>query len=113
MKKSVIFGLENLTSKGFVLTQGTFDGVHRGHQQVLNQVLQEAKSRNLPSMLLTFHPHPRTVVQPKDWNPQILNSIEEKAQRVLDLGNRCGIGFSLYKGDFRIQPSRICRTHFG
>ena len=86
VKKSVIFGLENLTSKGFVLTQGTFDGVHRGHQQVLNQVLQEAKSRNLPSMLLTFHPHPRTVVQPKDWNPQILNSIEEKAQRVLDLG---------------------------
>ena len=37
-------------------------------------------------MLLTFHPHPRTIVQPKDWSPQILTSIEEKAQRVLDLG---------------------------
>ena len=86
VKKSVIFGLENLTSKGFVLTQGTFDGVHRGHQQVLNQVLEEAKSQNLPSMLLTFHPHPRSIVKPKDWNPLILNSIEEKAQRVLDLG---------------------------
>ena len=84
--KGVVFGLENLTSKGFVLTQGTFDGVHRGHQQVLNQVLEEAKSQNLPSMLLTFHPHPRTIVQPKDWSPQILTSIEEKAQRVLDLG---------------------------
>lgn len=84
--KGVVFGLENLTSKGFVLTQGTFDGVHRGHQQVLNQVLEEAKRQNLPSMLLTFHPHPRTIVQPKDWSPQILTSIEEKAQRVLDLG---------------------------
>ena len=84
--KGVVLGLENLTSKGFVLTQGTFDGVHRGHQQVLNQVLEEAKRQNLPSMLLTFHPHPRTIVQPKDWSPQILTSIEEKAQRVLDLG---------------------------
>ncbi len=84
--KGIIFGLENLTSKGFVLTQGTFDGVHRGHQHVLKQVVEEAQKHQLPSMLLTFHPHPRTIVQPLDWNPQILTSIEEKAERVLALG---------------------------
>lgn len=38
----IIFGLENLHGKGYVLTQGTFDGVHRGHQHVLNQVVEEA-----------------------------------------------------------------------
>jgi riboflavin kinase/FMN adenylyltransferase len=82
----IIFGLENLHSKGYVLTQGTFDGVHRGHQHVLNQVVEEAKKHNLPSMLLTFHPHPRSIVQPEMGNPQILSSIQEKAQRVLDSG---------------------------
>lgn len=82
----IIFGLENLHGKGYVLTQGTFDGVHRGHQHVLNQVVEEANKQGLPSMLLTFHPHPRSIVQPEMGNPQILSSIQEKAKRVLDSG---------------------------
>ena len=86
MKRGVIFGLNNLSEKGFVVTQGTFDGVHKGHRSVLKQVVERAKAQNAPSMLITFHPHPRTIVQPKQWNPQILNSIEEKSNRVLQHG---------------------------
>lgn len=86
MKNSVIYGLENLQTKGFVLTQGTFDGVHKGHVSVLRNLVKIAKERGVPSMLLTFHPHPRTIVQPKKWDPQILNSIEEKSKRVLQEG---------------------------
>jgi len=48
--------------------------------------VERAKAQNAPSMLITFHPHPRTIVQPKQWNPQILNSIEEKSNRVLQQG---------------------------
>lgn len=105
--KGVIFGLENLTSKGFVLTQGTFDGVHRGHQQVLQKVLAEAQSQQLPSMLLTFHPHPRTIVQPKDWKAEILTSIEEKAQRVLDLGIDVVLVLAFTKEISQFSPSEF------
>jgi riboflavin kinase/FMN adenylyltransferase len=86
VNKGLIFGLENIDYRGFVLTQGTFDGVHSGHQQILKQVVSQAKKLGLPSMLLTFHPHPRTVVQPSDWKPRILHSIYEKSERVLSLG---------------------------
>jgi riboflavin kinase/FMN adenylyltransferase len=86
VKRGVIFGLNNLSEKGFVVTQGTFDGVHKGHRSVLKQVVERARVQNTPSMLITFHPHPRTIVQPKQWNPQILNSIEEKSNRVLQQG---------------------------
>ena len=86
MKRGVIFGLNNLSEKGFVVTQGTFDGVHKGHRSVLKQVVERAKVHDAPSMLITFHPHPRTIVQPKQWNPQILTSIQEKSSRVLQQG---------------------------
>jgi len=84
--QGVLHGLDSLTQKGYVVTQGTFDGVHLGHQTVLKQVIAEAKRRKLPSMLITYFPHPRSVVQPQNWNPEILSSIEEKAEAVLQLG---------------------------
>jgi riboflavin kinase / FMN adenylyltransferase len=82
----VIQGLENLKNKGYVVTQGTFDGVHLGHQTVLQQVTREAQNQGLPSMLITYHPHPRSIVQPKEWKQEILSSIEEKTERVLAQG---------------------------
>ncbi|MFN7009381.1 MAG: bifunctional riboflavin kinase/FAD synthetase [Allorhizobium sp.] len=50
--------------KGGVIAIGNFDGVHRGHQSVLNRALELARSRNAPALVLTFEPHPRTVFNP-------------------------------------------------
>jgi riboflavin kinase/FMN adenylyltransferase len=60
-----------------VATTGTFDGVHLGHQKILNQLMQTAKKVGGESVLLTFDPHPRVVLQP-DVELKLLSSIEEK-----------------------------------
>ncbi|MDB4164150.1 bifunctional riboflavin kinase/FAD synthetase [Flavobacteriaceae bacterium] len=60
-----------------ILTIGTFDGVHLGHQKVLERLTKEAKNNNLKSTVLTFFPHPRTVLNPK--KPlKLINSVKER-----------------------------------
>ncbi len=83
----LVFGIDNLPQhNGYVVTQGTFDGVHKGHVHVLQQVVRIAQQENLPSILITFHPHPRLIVNPNDKSLSLLSSIKEKAKRILDLG---------------------------
>lgn len=48
--------------KNTIITIGTFDGVHLGHQKIINAMIDEAKKRSLRSVLITFDPHPREVV---------------------------------------------------
>jgi riboflavin kinase/FMN adenylyltransferase len=50
--------------RGGVIAIGNFDGVHRGHQSVLNRALEEAQARGVPALVLTFEPHPRSVFRP-------------------------------------------------
>ena len=69
-----------------VLTQGTFDGVHLGHEKVLRHVVKTAKEAGGESMLLTFYPHPRLVLYPNDNNLRLLSSIDEKADLVASTG---------------------------
>ena len=52
------------TLKGGVIAIGNFDGVHRGHQGVLSRALEIAAEQDIPSLVLTFEPHPRTVFRP-------------------------------------------------
>ena len=60
-----------------ILTIGTFDGVHLGHQKVLERLTKEAKNNNLKSTVLTFFPHPRTVLNPN--KPlKLINSVNER-----------------------------------
>lgn len=69
-----------------ILTIGTFDGVHHGHRGILERVIELAKENNGSSTLLTFHPHPRSVVN--EAKPMLLlNTLEEK----LDLLEKVGI----------------------
>jgi riboflavin kinase/FMN adenylyltransferase len=73
-------------SDEIVLTQGTFDGVHLGHQQVLKSVVNRAQNTGRKSVLLTFYPHPRQVVKQNDAEVQILNNLEEKSRRIFAQG---------------------------
>ncbi|WP_208248728.1 bifunctional riboflavin kinase/FAD synthetase [Rhizobium sp. T1470] len=50
--------------RGGVIAIGNFDGVHRGHQSVLNRALEISRQRGIPALVLTFEPHPRTVFRP-------------------------------------------------
>lgn len=61
-----------------VLTIGSFDGVHIGHQQIIKQINKLAASIDGVSILITFHPHPRLVVG-KTNNLKLLSTLEEKA----------------------------------
>jgi riboflavin kinase/FMN adenylyltransferase len=64
-------------AKSTIITIGTFDGVHLGHQQILKQLTTEAEKSNLKSLVLTFFPHPRMVLQ-KESDIKLINTIEEK-----------------------------------
>ena len=62
-----------------ILTIGTFDGVHLGHQKVLERLTNSAKENNLESTVLTFFPHPRTILNPN--KPlKLINSVKERTE---------------------------------
>lgn len=70
--------LADYTSKNKTfVTIGTFDGVHVGHQKVLSNLIQSAKKNNATSVLLTFFPHPRMVLQ-TNAAIKLINTIDER-----------------------------------
>ena len=68
-----------------VVTIGTFDGVHIGHQKIIKRLMNTGKSDHLKSVILTFFPHPRMVLQ-KDSNIKLINTIDERSHILDDLG---------------------------
>ena len=68
-----------------VATIGVFDGVHAGHQQVINRVVSDAKFHHLASMVITFDRHPRQLFDPQ-FRPQLLTTQQEKEQEIERLG---------------------------
>ncbi|GGH62356.1 riboflavin kinase/FMN adenylyltransferase [Filimonas zeae] len=64
--------------KNAVVTTGTFDGVHTGHQQIIAQLKAEADRVNGETVIITFHPHPRTVVKHNPSAVHLLNTLDEK-----------------------------------
>jgi riboflavin kinase/FMN adenylyltransferase len=74
------------TTKKTILTLGTFDGVHFGHKKILEKVLQNTEIDKYESLVLTFFPHPRMVLEEKS-NIKLLNTISEK----IDLLEKIGI----------------------
>ncbi|MFT6748200.1 MAG: riboflavin kinase/FMN adenylyltransferase [Flavobacterium sp.] len=65
------------SSKKTILTIGTYDGVHLGHQKILKKMISEGLTSNLETALISFFPHPRMVLQ-QNSNLQLLNTLEEK-----------------------------------
>lgn len=70
---------------GTVVTIGVFDGVHRGHQLLISQAVDTARELGVPSVVMTFDPHPVTVFAPGN-TPAALMSLEERARHIAELG---------------------------
>jgi riboflavin kinase/FMN adenylyltransferase len=68
-----------------VATIGVFDGVHRGHQSLIERAVELAKQRSVPSVVVTFDPHPSEVVRPGS-HPAQLTTLRRKAELVEELG---------------------------
>jgi riboflavin kinase/FMN adenylyltransferase len=64
--------------KNAVVTIGTFDGVHKGHQKLIARINELARQDDGESIIVTFHPHPRLVINPEDTTLKLLNTTEEK-----------------------------------
>jgi riboflavin kinase/FMN adenylyltransferase len=75
----------SLVSRGSVATIGTFDGLHLGHQYLLNRVLSEAAKRNLPSIVMSFEPMPKEFFS-KGKPPARLTTFREKFVALKDMG---------------------------
>ncbi|MDX2127560.1 MAG: bifunctional riboflavin kinase/FAD synthetase [Chloroherpetonaceae bacterium] len=68
-----------------VLTLGSYDGVHLGHREIIEEVIREAREKSLKSVLITFDPHPRLVLAPES-RPKILTTLSEKLAHFESLG---------------------------
>ncbi len=80
--------LKNFSSKNTipsVVTIGTFDGVHMGHQKIIKRLIKVGQEKQLHSVVLTFFPHPRMVLQ-KNSDIKLLNTIDEREALLLSLG---------------------------
>lgn len=77
--------LNTLPNKETVVTIGTFDGVHIGHQKIIKHLINTGNTDKLQSVILTFFPHPRMVLQ-KDANIKLINTIDERHDILDDLG---------------------------
>ncbi|MEC4112984.1 bifunctional riboflavin kinase/FAD synthetase [Myroides pelagicus] len=73
------------SEKKVVATLGTFDGVHKGHQKIIQRIVSAAQKEGAESLVLTFFPHPRMVLN-QDNSIRLLNTLEEKKELLEHLG---------------------------
>ena len=78
--------LKNFKAENPVLTIGTFDGVHLGHQKVLSRLKSLAKKYNGESVVFTFYPHPRLITSPEESTLRLLTTLEEKTALFAESG---------------------------
>ena len=92
--------------KGFAVTIGFFDGVHRGHRYLLRQLEELAASNDLKAAVVTFDCHPRTVTQP-DFAPSLLTTQEEKRSLLSEV-----FGGEIFVLPFTQELSRMSAKEF-
>ena len=94
-------------AKNPAVTIGTFDGVHLGHQKIIQQLKEGAEAVKGESVILTFYPHPRLVLFPDDEDLKLLNTEEEKKELLA----KFGVGH-LIVHPFTKKFSRITYTEY-
>lgn len=83
----VYHNIEDFTPlQNAVVTSGTFDGVHVGHQKILSRLKETAKSQNGETVVITFWPHPRLIVSPDSDGILLLSTLEEKIELLEEIG---------------------------
>ena len=120
----IIQGIQNYTSASkSILTIGTFDGVHVGHQKIINALVKDAKEKKLKANLLTFFPHPRMILK-SERTLKLIDTIQEKEIILKKLGidNLIIHPFSLefsklsaveYVRDILLKKLKICSLYTG
>lgn len=104
----IYYHLDDFTPLPYaVVTSGTFDGVHLGHQKILNRLKETAQRHRGETVVLTYWPHPRLVLYPADQSLRLLNTFEEKAELLKEQGIK-----HLVRIPFTREFSRISSVRF-
>ncbi|MCC5940601.1 MAG: bifunctional riboflavin kinase/FAD synthetase [Balneolaceae bacterium] len=82
----IVFLKDVKRNSSTVVTVGTFDGVHAGHKVLINTVVKIAKEHKSRSVIVTFDPHPREIINPGKSGIKLLSSLEERSELLSDLG---------------------------
>jgi riboflavin kinase/FMN adenylyltransferase len=90
-----------------VVTSGTFDGVHLGHQKILDRLKEVAQKHGGETVVITFWPHPRLVLNPIDTKLKLLNTFEERIELIKEQGIQ-----HLLRIPFTKEFSNISSTDF-
>lgn len=91
---------------GTVVTVGTFDGVHRGHWSVLQEIADRGRAAGLRSVLVTFDPHPLAVVRP-DAAPPLLTTPDEKREILAESGIDAAVFLRFTRALSQYSPRRF------
>ena len=92
------------SNKQSIVTIGTFDGIHLGHQKILKNLVKESKKYNLESLVLTFENHPRKILD-KDFQLKLLTTNKEKIEILEKIGIE-SIIFQTFDKEFSELPGK-------
>lgn len=95
--------------KNPIVTVGTFDGVHIGHQRIISRLKEIALQKDGESVLLTFFPHPRMIIFPEDNSLKLINTLNEKIKLLEEYGLDHLIILPFDKSFSRITPTEYIR----
>lgn len=89
-----------------VIAIGVFDGVHKGHQEIIGQAVKKAAMHRVPSVVLTFKRNPREIIQGN--HPCVVSPQSRKAKIIEDLDADCMISVEFNKEYASMEPARFC-----
>ncbi|MCR9230229.1 MAG: bifunctional riboflavin kinase/FAD synthetase [bacterium] len=92
--------------RGGMISIGNFDGVHRGHQKMIQTLVDHARQRELPAMVFTFDPHPIHLLRPEHAPPELMG-IEERAAILEQLGVDCVIAYPTSRELLNLSPQEF------
>lgn len=101
---------QGLFFNGSVVTIGVFDGMHRGHVRLVRTVVRQAKRRGVPSVVVTFSPHPVHVLRPQIYCPLII-SVDYRLKILESLGVDHCVVIPFGKSFARLSPESFIKTY--